>query len=139
MKKVKNKNTHFSYEERVKIETFLKEEYGIRKIARKLHRAKSSVSSEVCRNSVNGIYTARKANIKTYQRYWRARHQHFKIAMNKALRFFVRSEEHTSELQSQSNLVCRLLLEKKKNPKVLSDVPCLIRTGDLPQSTLFSS
>src|SRR2546427_2232275 len=27
----------------------------------------------------------------------------------------VESEEHTSELQSQSNLVCRLLLEKKKN------------------------
>src|SRR5688572_30970129 len=27
---------------------------------------------------------------------------------------FHRSEEHTSELQSQSNLVCRLLLEKKK-------------------------
>src|SRR5256886_8358565 len=27
-----------------------------------------------------------------------------------------RSEEHTSELQSQSNLVCRLLLEKKKQP-----------------------
>src|SRR2546427_4412892 len=27
----------------------------------------------------------------------------------------VRSEEHTSELQSQSNIVCRLLLEKKKN------------------------
>src|SRR2546430_6003484 len=29
--------------------------------------------------------------------------------------FYQRSEEHTSELQSQSNLVCRLLLEKKKN------------------------
>src|SRR2546430_9675302 len=28
--------------------------------------------------------------------------------------FALRSEEHTSELQSQSNLVCRLLLEKKK-------------------------
>src|SRR5688572_31847956 len=28
-----------------------------------------------------------------------------------------RSEEHTSELQSQSNLVCRLLLEKKNNKK----------------------
>src|SRR5260221_5862979 len=27
-----------------------------------------------------------------------------------------RSEEHTSELQSHSDLVCRLLLEKKKNP-----------------------
>src|SRR2546430_4064421 len=30
------------------------------------------------------------------------------------LRIVIRSEEHTSELQSQSNLVCRLLLEKKK-------------------------
>src|SRR2546430_11591231 len=29
-----------------------------------------------------------------------------------------RSEEHTSELQSQSNLVCRLLLEKKKNKTI---------------------
>src|SRR5688572_32477316 len=32
-----------------------------------------------------------------------------------ALRGRLRSEEHTSELQSQSNLVCRLLLEKKKH------------------------
>src|SRR5438270_7380259 len=31
-----------------------------------------------------------------------------------------RSEEHTSELQSQSNLVCRLLLEKKKKPTSLT-------------------
>src|SRR5688572_32623122 len=30
-----------------------------------------------------------------------------------------RSEEHTSELQSQSNLVCRLLLEKKKKQKYI--------------------
>src|SRR2546430_4438540 len=30
-----------------------------------------------------------------------------------------RSEEHTSELQSQSNLVCRLLLEKKNKQKTL--------------------
>src|SRR2546430_12746926 len=30
----------------------------------------------------------------------------------------LRSEEHTSELQSQSNLVCRLLLEKKKQNQV---------------------
>src|SRR5688572_32265184 len=31
----------------------------------------------------------------------------------------VRSEEHTSELQSQSNLVCRLLLEKKNNNHII--------------------
>src|SRR5688572_32219918 len=34
-------------------------------------------------------------------------------------RQMVRSEEHTSELQSQSNLVCRLLLEKKKRNTLL--------------------
>src|SRR2546430_12752338 len=34
---------------------------------------------------------------------------------------YLRSEEHTSELQSQSNLVCRLLLEKKtKHPAALA-------------------
>src|SRR2546427_3514372 len=34
----------------------------------------------------------------------------------------IRSEEHTSELQSQSNLVCRLLLEKKKKKRKDVDV-----------------
>src|SRR5690625_7050716 len=33
-----------------------------------------------------------------------------------------RSEEHTSELQSRGHLVCRLLLEKKKNKKIQSDL-----------------
>src|SRR2546430_13457325 len=36
------------------------------------------------------------------------------ISFRRGLRRSSRSEEHTSELQSQSNLVCRLLLEKKK-------------------------
>src|SRR2546427_9593482 len=41
-------------------------------------------------------------------------------AENRVKRLF-RSEEHTSELQSQSNLVCRLLLEKKKRrPRLLT-------------------
>src|SRR2546430_5272516 len=37
-----------------------------------------------------------------------------KSALKDTVAIFRRSEEHTSELQSQSNLVCRLLLEKKK-------------------------
>src|SRR2546430_8555480 len=37
-----------------------------------------------------------------------------RVQLADALRDQLRSEEHTSELQSQSNLVCRLLLEKKK-------------------------
>src|SRR2546430_9728757 len=39
----------------------------------------------------------------------------------------IRSEEHTSELQSQSNLVCRLLLEKKKK---LVRTPIRVEIGD---------
>src|SRR5688572_31372595 len=35
------------------------------------------------------------------------------------LNVLTRSEEHTSELQSQSNLVCRLLLEKKKKRTIV--------------------
>src|SRR5438270_7903063 len=37
--------------------------------------------------------------------------------LRQAEKIATRSEEHTSELQSQSNLVCRLLLEKKKKKK----------------------
>src|SRR2546430_12144893 len=46
-----------------------------------------------------------------------------------------RSEEHTSELQSQSNLVCRLLLEKKKK-KSLTDMYSACSITDA--STLLS-
>src|SRR5256886_10033067 len=42
-----------------------------------------------------------------------------------------RSEEHTSELQSQSNLVCRLLLEKKKK----KDDECVIIITDIHTTT----
>src|SRR5256886_12883456 len=43
----------------------------------------------------------------------------------------LRSEEHTSELQSQSNLVCRLLLEKKTHTIALA-----VRAGDAITATL---
>src|SRR5688572_32965748 len=39
------------------------------------------------------------------------------LRLDPEIRLVRRSEEHTSELQSQSNLVCRLLLEKKKKKK----------------------
>src|SRR2546430_7473479 len=42
----------------------------------------------------------------------------------------LRSEEHTSELQSQSNLVCRLLLEKKKN-----SMCCACYVNSIPRSS----
>src|SRR2546430_5144975 len=45
-----------------------------------------------------------------------------------------RSEEHTSELQSQSNLVCRLLLEKKKNGLTKQHQPVPSSTESAPGS-----
>src|SRR2546430_4152147 len=50
-----------------------------------------------------------------------------------------RSEEHTSELQSQSNLVCRLLLEKKKKKQcwtlVVVDIARCLVSAMLPSLT----
>src|SRR2546430_7477862 len=54
---------------------------------------------------------------------------------------FARSEEHTSELQSQSNLVCRLLLEKKNQVEfttahIVSIIPayCQLRVASESQA-----
>src|SRR5438034_5633144 len=53
---------------------------------------------------------------------------HIHPLVERALQAFVassggRSEEHTSELQSHSDLVCRLLLEKKKAPRTAGGSP----------------
>src|SRR2546430_12997224 len=54
-----------------------------------------------------------------------------------------RSEEHTSELQSQSNLVCRLLLEKKKRKSMSGTgniAPiCATRVTNDPRGNYFCS
>src|SRR5688572_31137000 len=67
-----------------------------------LHRADGSAYLEWGGNKVIcAVYGPRELNPRRFQEADKAVVQ--------------RSEEHTSELQSQSNLVCRLLLEKKKN------------------------
>src|SRR5688572_32385484 len=57
------------------------------------------------------------------RRHGRVRHPRRQLPRRQvlALASTDRSEEHTSELQSQSNLVCRLLLEKKKQALVVPD------------------
>src|SRR2546427_8354183 len=47
-----------------------------------------------------------------------------------------RSEEHTSELQSQSNLVCRLLLEKKKKKRT-TPYKCMNTCGHKNRTSLL--
>src|SRR2546429_899719 len=55
-------------------------------------------------------------------------------AVNKLTGNGTRSEEHTSELQSRLHLVCRLLLEKKKNTKINS--VCCVNSGPFGSSLL---
>src|SRR2546427_8470753 len=55
------------------------------------------------------------------------------------VRFNLRSEEHTSELQSQSNLVCRLLLEKKKKNTPFHQTPQPPPPGEESHATPASS
>src|SRR5688572_31858038 len=49
---------------------------------------------------------------------WRGSFFRLEDHLDRFERSMERSEEHTSELQSQSNLVCRLLLEKKKKKSI---------------------
>src|SRR5437016_10969324 len=50
-----------------------------------------------------------------------------------------RSEEHTSELQSLTNLVCRLLLEKKKTKQTNSDSPKTKSSKHKPQTSHYNT
>src|SRR2546430_7654285 len=49
----------------------------------------------------------------------------------------VRSEEHTSELQSQSNIVCRLLLEKKKSDQLRTDTLMVRPHREKPSASII--
>src|SRR5690606_10322831 len=62
---------------------------------------------------LNRIYTFQVSMI--YEEQVSSASKMFSVTTLPAYRKLIRSEEHTSELQSRENLVCRLLLEKKKN------------------------
>src|SRR3712207_8273119 len=65
--------------------------------------------------SEEGILPATKFAVDAYVRFVREQSLLEAIASSLTELFAPRSEEHTSELQSRQYLVCRLLLEKKKN------------------------
>src|SRR5258706_4236518 len=50
----------------------------------------------------------------------------------------IRSEEHTSELQSLTNLVCRLLLEKIKSYKYIRSSQLMLCLYDVNQATVYN-
>src|SRR5690554_7228561 len=76
-------------------------------------------SSDVCSSDLEKIgYKQNTAALQVARHWLRIRgrfHGHQRISLTRVISCGLRSEEHTSELQSRPHLVCRLLLEKKKH------------------------
>jgi IS30 family transposase len=84
-----SKFQHFCLYERQRIERYLKQKKSRQFIADKLERSKSSIVDEINRNSVNGIYDAKKANHKAYVSRRESKIQCLKVSTNLELRDFV--------------------------------------------------
>src|SRR3990167_7027136 len=117
--KRKTKMAHFSFEERVRIETYLDEGLSKRKIAERLCRTHGAVQKEIARNSVRGKYTALKAQVKSYQRRWRVQKDVLRIAINSVLRKYV--ETHLQQYWSPESISGRLKYVDKHLPYVGKD------------------
>jgi len=87
-----NTYKHLSFEERFVIEKLFNSKVVIREIAIFLQRSPNTISREIKRNSVKGIYGAEKARKKASARRWRAKRQCLKVAMNGFLVQFVEAK-----------------------------------------------
>ena len=117
--KKRSKNAHFSFEERVKIETYIDEGLSKRKIAERLYRTPKAVRKEIARNSVRGRYCALKAQMKSYQRRWRIQKDVLKIAVNSLLQKYV--ETHLKQYWSPESISGRLRYVDRHLPYVGKD------------------
>jgi len=86
------KYKQLSFEERFTIEKLFSSEISIREIAGFLERSPNTISRELQKNIVNGVYDARKAQTKVSQRRWRAKRQCLKVAMSSFLVQFVEAK-----------------------------------------------
>lgn len=80
---------HLSFEERFTLEKLWSSDVAMREIASFLGRSPNTISRELNRNMVNGVYDAKKAQLKMGQRRWRAKRQCLKVAMDSQLIRFV--------------------------------------------------
>lgn len=85
----KKKFKHLSFEERFVIEKLFVAGVKLREIARFLLRSPNTVSREINKNSVGGMYLAVKANHRAYWKRWRSKRQCLKVAMDSFLCRFV--------------------------------------------------
>lgn len=80
---------HLSFEERFIIEKLYSADSRVCRIAEFLGRSVNTISREIKKNSVNGAYSAEKAEHKAYARRWQAKQQCLKVSMNSFLHVFV--------------------------------------------------
>ncbi len=109
---MKNKYHHLSFEERFCIEKMYCAGSAIRKIAEFLGRSVNTVSREIQKHSVNGVYEAEKAKQKVSMKRWRAKQQCLKVALDPFLcRFVVErltKPYHWSPKQISGYLECEM-------------------------------
>jgi IS30 family transposase len=107
-----SKFQHFCLYERQRIERYLKKKKSRQFIADKLDRSKSSVVDEINRNSVNGLYIAKKADHKAYVSRRESKIQCLKVATNLELRDFV--EANIEDDQTPQGISGRLRRIERK-------------------------
>ena len=105
-KKRKEDRSHFTRDDRVKLELLLSEGWTYKEIGEKIGFFKSSVSDEIRMNSVKGEYTAKKADRKAKQRRFLAKFQTMKIVKDDILRKY--TEERIRRYWSPEDVAGRI-------------------------------
>lgn len=77
MENVKRK--HFTYEDRVILESLINNGYSYREISKLIHKSISSISYEIYKNSISSVYNAKKANHKAYIRRYNSKKGNSKL------------------------------------------------------------
>lgn len=104
---------HLSFEERFCIEKMYRAGSAIRSIAEFLSRSANTISREIKKNSVNGVYDALNAKQKASFKRWRSKSQCLKVAMDSFLVWFV--EKKLKEKWSPKQISGHLKRELKIN------------------------
>ena len=108
--------THIQYSERRAIEYALSKKQGVRAIARRLVRSPSSISEEIRKGSVKGVYQADKAQARADRRRKQAKQKCLKVALNPKLKEYV--TEQIREKQSPEAVSGRIRTKETCLPKV---------------------
>jgi len=105
---------HLSFEERFCIEKMYQFGSSMRNIAEFLSRSVNTISREITKNSVDGIYDSKKASHKAYARRWRSKSQCLKVSMDSFLIVFVEKKlkekwspkQISGHLKREMNIIC---------------------------------